>query len=127
MQTFQSVFPHTSLWRGPVYNGFFLIGTRKQVRIPLDRFHRAFENQKFLEDINEFDNSVYSGDALADLFILNETELVEYLRNVPIITDNYPYTEFPLWRSIIDPYGRLYFDALNIINWKEQRKARGNL
>jgi len=127
MQTFQSVFPHTSLWRGPVYNGFYLIGTRKQVQIPLDRFHRAFENKKFLEDINEFDKSVYSGDALADLFILNETELVEYLRNVPIITDNYPYTEFPLWRSIIDPYGRLYFDALNIISWKEQRKARGNL
>lgn len=126
MQTFQSVFPHTSLWKGPVYKGFYLIGTQKPVQIPLDRFRRAFENKKFLEDINEYDKSVYSGDALAGLFILNETELAEYLQDVPIITDNYPYTEFPLWRSIIDPYGRIYYNALNVLYWKEQRRVKGN-
>jgi spermidine synthase len=126
MQTFQSVFPHTSVWKGPVCDGLYLIGTQKPVQIPLDRFHQAFKNKKFLEDINELDKSVYSGDVLADLFILNETELAEYLQDVPIITDNYPYTEFPLWRSLLDPNRHKYCNPLNLLHWKEQRKVKEN-
>jgi spermidine synthase len=121
MQTFQSVFPHTSVWKGPVCNGLYLIGTQKPIKVPLDRFHQAFENKKFLEDMYELDKSVYSGDMLADLFILNETELAEYLQGVPIITDNYPYTEFPLWRSLLDPNRRKYCNPLNLLRWKEGR------
>ena len=126
MKTFQSVFPHTSVWNGPVCNGLYLIGTQKPIQVPLDRFHKAFENKKFLEDINEFDKSVYSGDVLADLLILNETELAEYLQGVPIVTDNYPYTEFPLWRSILDPNRNKYCNPFNLFQWKEQRSGNGN-
>jgi len=126
MQTFQSVFPHTSIWKGPMCNGLYLIGTQKPVQVPLDRFRQAFENKKFLEDINELDKSVYSGDELANLFILNETELAEYLQDVPVITDNYPYTEFPLWRSLLDPNRHKYCNPLNLLRWKEQRKAKEN-
>jgi spermidine synthase len=126
MKTFQSVFPHTSLWKGPVCDGLYLIGTQKPVQIPLDRFHHAFENKRFLEDIMELDKSVYSGDVLANLFILNETELAEYLQDVPIITDNYPYTEFPLWRSILDPNRNKYCNPVNVLHWKKQRKVKEN-
>lgn len=126
MQTFQSVFPHTSVWKGPVSNGIYLIGSQKPIQVPLDRFRQAFKNKNFLEDIFELDQSVYSGDVFADLFILNEAELTQYLQGVPIITDNYPYTEFPLWRSLLNPREPKYYNALNLIRWKEQRTVKEN-
>jgi spermidine synthase len=126
MKTFQSVFPHTSVWKGPVSDGLYLIGTQKSVQIPHDRFHRAFENKKFLEDIIELDKSVYSADVLENLLILNETELAEYLQDVPIITDNYPYTEFFLWRSLLDPKRNKYCNSQSLLQWKEEKKSEKN-
>jgi spermidine synthase len=126
MRTFQSVFPHASLWRGPGFPGFYLIGTQETLSLPLDRFRKAFKNEKFLHDINEWNNSVASGDDMANLLLLNETEVAECLKDVPIITDNYPYTEFPLWRSLLDPHARWLYSAIDVLKWKEMRKAQSN-
>ncbi len=123
MSTFQSVFPHASLWRGPNFPGFYLIGTRQFLHMPLARFHQIFRNREFLADINEWDNSISSAYALQNLLILNEHELAEYLEGVPIITDNYPYTEFPLWRWIFNPDTRKQCDGRSVLRWKEKRNV----
>lgn len=122
MRTFQSVFPHASLWRGSKFPGFYLIGTQHPLRVPLARFRQAFRNQKFLADINEWGNLFPSITAVTNLLLLNESELAEYLEGVPIITDNYPYTEFPLWRWVFDRDSLKVCDAATVFRWKEESK-----
>jgi len=123
MRTFQSVFPHASLWQGPGYPGFYLIGTHHALRVNSARFRQAFQDQKFLTDIKEWDDLVSTADTMEDLLLLNESELAENLEGVRIITDNYPYSEFPLWRRILRPdnYSKVY-DATVVASWKEQRR-----
>jgi hypothetical protein len=124
MRTFQSVFPYASLWRGPKFPGFYLIGTQEPLRVPLARFCEAFKKPRFVADIQEWDHSVPSCDAMASLLLLNAPELAEYLEGVRIITDNHPYTEFPLWRRLSDENARRMYDATGVLRWKEERDAR---
>lgn len=120
MRTFQSGFPNASLWRGMKYPGLYLIGTHKPLNISINRFRQASENQKFMDDINEWDTLLPSAEAITDLFLLNATELREYLRDVPIVTDNYPYTEFPLWRWIFHSDAKDLYTVESVLRWKEE-------
>jgi hypothetical protein len=123
MRTFQDVFPHASLWRGPKYPGFYLIGAQQPLRLPVDRFARMFNNPKLRHDINEWDNLVPSGQVMLNLLLLDESEMAEYLRGVPIISDNHPYTEFPLWRWIFNPAARKKRCTANVVlKWKKEKK-----
>ena len=53
VSTFVNVFPHTLLWRGPRFSGFYLIGRLRAQPVPLQRFRRAFQDPAFLADIND--------------------------------------------------------------------------
>lgn len=120
MRTFQSVFPHTSVWKGIRYPGFYLIGTTNPLSISTERFDEAFQNKDFLVDLWEWDRSVPNADSLMNLLLLNESQLSQFVRGVPIITDDHPYTEFPLWRQHFNPYGRYKINAVLVESWKKR-------
>lgn len=121
MRTFQSVFAHATVWRGLGYPGFYLIGTEQRLEVPMERFRQAFKDPKFRADILEWDNEVGSAEDLANLLLLDETQLADYLQGVPVITDNYPYTEFPLWRLLLRPEARPPLDASTVLKWKSRQ------
>jgi len=126
VSTFQSVFPHASMWRGTKYAGFYLIGTDQPLRIPMGRFRDAFDNKRVRADILEWNDAVASADALAGLLTLNESELAEFVRGVPVITDDHPYTEFPFWRRLLNRDAQVTYDANDVLEWKQARESSSN-
>lgn len=103
IKTFSSVFPNTSVWSGLTANqGFYIIGTMKSVTHDelLSRVANAFNNERVLEDLREYDTRCDSAEKLLSLLLMNEsrTKAIKRDRFVSIITDDYPLTEFFLWR-----------------------------
>ncbi len=41
--------------------------------------------------------------ALESLLLFKPDQLAKFVADVPVITDDHPYTEFPFWRSIFEP------------------------
>ena len=126
MSTFLSVFPDTLLWRGPQFPGFYLTGALHPQSIPVQRFERAFTDPDFLKDINEWDALFQTPEDLTGLLTLDQRECAALVEGVPIITDNHPYTEFPLWRRLAE--GRVFpppYTGKDVLKWKTERAERG--
>ena len=58
---------------------------------------------------------------MGQLLLLNEHELDKYLEGVPVISDNYPYTEFPMWRWLLDPEWQKICNTTSVTQWKNER------
>jgi spermidine synthase len=100
LKTFHLVFPEMSLWTGPHRWGLYMIGTLKETSIDNLKLQNAFRNPKLLKDLKEhydFDKS----DTMSVGLLTNKTKNIEKItKRAKIITDNFPYTEFPLWRNL---------------------------
>jgi spermidine synthase len=108
MKTFQAVFPQTYLWRGlsVPQQGFYLMGHKKPGPIDLARLDRANNDQAIVKDLNEWTDEKVTPGMLRNLLVFTPDALVRLVANDPVISDDHPYTEFPLWRSLFDPaYG----------------------
>ncbi len=102
LKTFYSVFPNMTVWEGPNRWGFYMIGPCTETRIDKSKIEKAFTNPKLLKDLSEYDNSCVTSSQLLNLLVLQGTNAIEDLtKDAVIITDNFPYTEFPLWRNLM--------------------------
>ncbi|MBN1405780.1 MAG: fused MFS/spermidine synthase [Candidatus Omnitrophica bacterium] len=106
-KTFYTVFPNTTIWSGPHNWGFYIIGALKPINIDTEKIKNAFENKKLLNDLREYDNSCTTLSQLLNLLIMDSAAINEYTKGSPVITDNFPYTEFPLWRYLKGRYKRI--------------------
>ena len=111
MRTFVDVFPNTYLWGGPTFPGFYVIGLPDDAPLNLERFRQEGPNRAILADINEW-NRFKDTAFFTRLLLATPSELALFSGDAPIITDDQPYTEFPLWRSLWDPVYRMPLDAL---------------
>lgn len=109
IKTFFDIFPNTVVYQGPKFPGFYLIGTNGAPQIDRNRFKETAQNQAVMDDLNEW--STMSPEGLLDLKIAGPSELGEFVKDAGIITDNHPYTEFPLWRKMFDPLYKYKFNA----------------
>jgi spermidine synthase len=100
LSTFRSVFPHMTVWRGPHGWGYYLIGTLRKQEIDRERLKAAFAERDIVDDLGEFDTSCVSYDQLIQLLVIDERNIGNVTSDAMIITDDYPYTEFPLWRNV---------------------------
>ncbi len=100
LRTFTEVFEETSVWRGPHAWGYYYIGTVKKV--PWDEFKQkaenAFKQPAIVKDLVEYDESCSLPDRLYRLQI-SKSEIDGYRHEGSLITDDYPFTEFFLWRD----------------------------
>jgi spermidine synthase len=106
MKTFQTVFPNAQVWRAPrtPASGFYMMGFRNPggpTRPIGAGFYPQSDAAAILADLNEFtwEDRIPSLDSLQSLFWMGPDALTKYVENVPPITDDHPYTEFPYWRS----------------------------
>jgi spermidine synthase len=103
LRTFSEVFPYTSVWSGPNRWGNYFIGTIREV--PWTTFEhkaeQAFQNPAILKDLSEYDNSCTSAKQLYSLLLLDNDEVKKLRSQGVIITDDYPFTEFFLWRRLL--------------------------
>jgi len=99
MRAYATVFPYVSVWGGPTYGGFFLIGTHRPVTDVAARIRRGFADHKTLADLTEWDNSCSTPEKVLALHVCDRDALLRFTSDAPLLTDDHPYTEFPLWRT----------------------------
>jgi len=103
VKTFYSVFPDTTVWKGCYGRGLYIIGTLKEANINQSKTKLAFTNVRLTKDLSEYDKSCVTSSQLLELLFLQTDEQIEdFTRAALIITDNHPYTEFPLWRYLLN-------------------------
>ena len=100
LKTFYSVFPNMTAWVSPHEWGIYLVGTLAPTEINVKRIEKAFGNPRLLKDLGEYDNSCVTSSQLLNLLIIDKNNIGSFIKDAPVITDNYPYTEFPLWRWV---------------------------
>jgi len=122
MRTFTEVFPEATLWQGVKYPGFFLIGPADHLVIDAARFAKAGENKAIVADLSEWGLGVKTPRELLALLLLDQQQFREYVQGQPIITDDHPYTEFPLWRRLRQ-HDNAILDAHQVAEWKRSRQA----
>lgn len=94
--TFQSVFPHTTIWLANA--DIFMIGSPERTTVDLDRLVERISRPNVaallrdidLEDPYEFLNT----------FLMNEDMVREYTQGAPVMTDDMPTVEFTGPRSL---------------------------
>jgi spermidine synthase len=101
-KTFYSVFKNMTLWEGPHKWGFYLLGTSAPTNVDQSKIEHAFTNPRLVNDLSEIDNVCITSEQLLSRFIMRDGKgLDDLTKTASIITDNYPYTEFPLWRYLL--------------------------
>jgi spermidine synthase len=101
VRTFLDVFEHVSAWSGPVPDvGMYLIGSRRPPGDVAAKIRRGYARPAVLADLVEWDTECDRPEKVLDLYLADEQELAYFVSGSPTITDDRPYTEFPLWRSI---------------------------
>jgi len=98
VNTFYSVFLGMAIWRGPHNAGFYMTGEKEQINIDVLKMQRAFMNKDMVKDLSEISNSCVTSQQLLSLLFQNLDGFSKAQEKYPIITDNNPYTEFPLLR-----------------------------
>jgi spermidine synthase len=98
-RTFQSVFPHTSLWFSHGYNemgqyvGFtLLVGTPEPLRIALDSLQAKLAQPAVADDLGRWDMS--RPVEILENFLCGEAALRAWVGPGPVNTDDLPYTQY---------------------------------
>jgi spermidine synthase len=103
IRTFHSVFLNMRVYIGPHKWGFYFIGTMKEIAESDVRHNmeKAFGNPAIIRDLSEYDNSCITSQQLNQMFLWDNNEIKSIATDGVLITDDYPYTEFFLWRYLI--------------------------
>jgi spermidine synthase len=100
-QSFLDVFEHTQVWSGPwPHTGFLMIGTLRPLSmagVPA-RIRQLYSSPKVAADLRAWGDWLDEPDKILDLYFTTGDVLRDYCREAKVISDDHPYTEFPLWR-----------------------------
>ena len=95
--TFRSVFPHTTVWFA-LPDVIALIGTKKELKIDLMLLNKRQHEKGVKNELKEIglDNPF----DLLSHFLMNEKDCGDYVGNIKVISDNRPYIEFSIPKSL---------------------------
>ena len=102
LRTFVTVYPEGTIWSGPNNWGWFLVGSMR----PFDRerfrasLAATYADSVLVRDLLEYDSAVATADRVDSLLMWSAAEVRELTAGARLITDDYPFTEFPLWRYV---------------------------
>ncbi len=103
MRTFFEVFHEATVWNSPLPEsdgGCYLIGARRPIRGMAEKIRRGFLDRAVVADLAEWGSECDRPEKILDLLVADRRKLLRWLADVPVITDDHPYTEFPLWRAL---------------------------
>jgi spermidine synthase len=99
--TFRSVFPEGTVWSGNKIPGYFLIGARNgPLRIDPESFRRRWAQPAVRADLAEWDDLFVAPEAAMELYVAGGERMAALAGGAPLITDNHPWVEFPLFRYL---------------------------
>jgi spermidine synthase len=103
MRSFLEVFPDMSLWGSLEFPGFFLVGGHRPMQQSPQQVAEIAQKLSRIPDLLEWKIDVdYSQPKnLERLYFMDAARLKTFLDGIPAVTDDHPYTEFPLWRRLL--------------------------
>jgi spermidine synthase len=99
MKSFHEVFPEGSLWGGLEFGGFYLMGGHRSYAQTSAQVTAIAQKLSRLEDLGEWTQTYRSQRLLENLYLLDAAGLAKLVGNATAVTDDKPFTEFPLWRG----------------------------
>jgi hypothetical protein len=102
LATFLSVYPETTVWDGPSGWGWYIIGTQSPFDWPRfrARLDSLYSIPVLAADMVEYDSLVGTPGQVMALYKWSAEEVRREIGRARLITDDYPLTEFPMWRYI---------------------------
>lgn len=120
-RTFLDVFEHVRVWTGPEpHRGYLMIGTRQPLAmesVPA-KIRKLYENPAIAEDLRQWGDSLDRPEKILDLYVSDGRDLRAACEHSPLITDDQPFTEFPLWRMLQS--GGEYHTLIHAIPYKNR-------
>jgi len=100
LRTFRGEFAHAQVWVGPELAGFYLIGSERPLRARRSRMRAVLDSPAVRADLCELlPHLLDHPDRPPIRLLLTNDEIDRYCRQeTRTLTDDRPYTEFPLWR-----------------------------
>ncbi|HMP03726.1 MAG TPA: fused MFS/spermidine synthase [Gemmatales bacterium] len=117
LRAFARVFPEGSLWAAWDVPGFYLMGGRRPIQPTPDELDRLAHRLAPIPDLAEWDRTYTQPEKLRGLYLAPMSAVIARIGAVPAVTDQHPYTEFPLWRQLFHPQGLARFDANRVRPW----------
>ncbi len=104
MKSYQAVFPNTYVYRAPTCKGLYMVGYMNYSPPSIARFDSATHDSAIMADLNEWSGADrISPSELPGLKTLSPSQLAAFITGEKEVSDNHPYTEFPLWRKWYAP------------------------
>jgi len=119
-RTFLNVFPGASLWGGFTAPGFFVIGGHQSYEQTRSSISGLAHQLSKIDDLSEWEDFYRDESLLKQLYLLGPDQLNILVKNVTEVTDDHPYTEFPLWRGVITK--KVPILTSDLIRWHLKRK-----
>ena len=103
MKSFAEVFPEGSIWGGLEFPGFYLIGGHRSLQQSPAQIDELANKLSRLDDLGEWGPTYRDPAKLRQLYIMDAAASTRMTAGVHAVTDDKPYTEFPLWRRFLKP------------------------
>lgn len=111
VKTFREVFPGCAAWGGLTYPGLYLTGGHRPLGQTPEQVNRIAEQLGQVQDLAEWDQVYCKPADLERMYLTDAAGLDRLLAGVPVISDDRPYTEFPLWRTLLGQGSFHFFGA----------------
>jgi spermidine synthase len=99
-RSFLDVFEHVNGWAGPPpLSGILLLGSGRPLQHVREKVRQMYELPAVAADLREWGPELDHPEKVLQLYLADKRELSRFVAGVPLITDDSPYTEFPLWRA----------------------------
>jgi len=104
VRTFCDVFEHVDVWSAPASDGpspgMLLLGSLQPLQRAPARIRQAYQNRAVVADLLEWGSGLDRPEKLLKLRVGDKSQFGDFLAGVALITDDHPYTEFPLYRAL---------------------------
>jgi predicted membrane-bound spermidine synthase len=113
MRSFVEVFPEGGLWGALEFQGFYLIGGHRPLGQTSGQVAEIARKLSEVKELGDWKGGVdYTRrQNLEKLYLADGAGLAQMVRDARPVTDDHPYTEFPLWRRVFSEDGRRVFEA----------------
>jgi spermidine synthase len=120
MKAFNASFPEGSLWGGLDYDGFYLVGGHRSYKQTPAQVDALADQLSRIKELGEWGRSYSDKDKVRRMYLTDGAGLARLVESVPMLTDDRPYTEFPMWRQLFAKDGHDNFRADDVRAWLRQ-------
>ena len=115
IKSFASVFPHASLWF--LGTEGILIGSLDSLRIDIAALKRKISADGVGSDLAKI--SLAGPRRLLSCFLMGERQISEFVKDVPVISDDHPLIEFSAPRNLVRPANLLWLENMEeLLGWR---------